>query len=449
MLRKPCKNLSDGHCKFGARYRFSHDPTTPCYHFLTRDGCRNGEDCFFSHEQTSSRTKFALASSADSDYETRFRQWTYLIPKDHRERGHRQGPDITSFFKAGWDLLVLSDAGSQQRLIKKLASEEGLYMIKSLTQAMDIHGQEDQEALLLFHKGVLPFFQLMSHREIASSLVLEHSVEQIYNFLYGNSGHRGVQVFRFSAKVISIMVTEDDNDEEHRKHGTVLRPCLAVMERLVELNQGALLHQDFIPIIETISSCTDPHKLFPESRRSLDKIRLRLGLGSLIPSAMTSKRAAAQTATFKFHHDLPGNLSSDGPRHDNDYQDINDIHILPTEEEINSSRLEYLPFNNATNSHLPGLPGLLDRHFRLLREDAIGGLRDAVRREAERLETGTFQAMPPKTAQWGTYVCPPGSKTSSLGSRQEKGSTAGGRFCPADCGVKDWRAPTQGMVGEQ
>lgn len=269
-------------------------------------------------------------------------------------------------------------------------------MIKSMTQAMDIDEQEDGEALLLFHKAVLPFFQLMSHREIASSLVLEHSVEQIYNFLYGSGGHRGVQVFRFSAKVISIMVTEDDNDEEHRKHGTVLRPCLAVMERLVELNQGALLHQDFIPIIETVSSCTDPHKLFPESRRSLDKIRLRLGLGSLIPSAMTSKQAAAQTATYKFHHDLPGNLSSDGPRHDNDHQDIKDIHILPTEEEINSSRLEYLPFNNATNSHLPGLPGLLDRHFRLLREDAIGGLRDAVRREAERLETGTFQAMSPK-----------------------------------------------------
>ena len=178
-------------------------------------------------------------------------------------------------------------------------------------------------------------------------------------------------MFRFFASALSSIVLRQDNEED-QKRGPMLRTCLAVLERLIELNQGAVIHQDFITIIQTISACTDPQQLFPESRRSLDKIRLRLGLGSLIPLATTPKQTPAQTATFKFHHDLPGSLSSDGPRHDNDHQHINDIQILPTVEEVNCSRLEYLPFNNATNNHLCGLPGLLDRQFRLLREAFIG-----------------------------------------------------------------------------
>jgi hypothetical protein len=45
-----------------------------------------------------------------------------------------------------------------------------------------------------------------------------------------------------------------------------------------------------------------------------------------------------------------------------------------------------LPLDDSTRHHLPGLAGLLDRQFRLLREDTVGQLRDAVRIELSRLE---------------------------------------------------------------
>ncbi|KAL8969939.1 MAG: hypothetical protein Q9183_001759, partial [Haloplaca sp. 2 TL-2023] len=277
-------------------------------------------------------------------------------------------------------------------------------MIKVLVESMD-DGQDDCLVLKTFHGPVISFYLTISHPEVASSLVLERSLETIYNFLYGSGGHRGVQAFRFTAKAISLALVADD-DGQAKKPDSFLTPCLAALERTLELNQGAQLQQDLLVVVKSISGSVAPIAMLPDSRRRLDKIRLRLGLASLIPVARSRKQANTPAATFKLHHDLPGELSSEGRRHDNDHQNITDIHILPTADEIQSSRLEYLPHRNSTDGHLIGLEGLLDRHFRLLREDAIGGLRDAVRREAERLENGHLGARPPQRNLERTHVHP-------------------------------------------
>ncbi|ERS95412.1 hypothetical protein HMPREF1624_08290 [Sporothrix schenckii ATCC 58251] len=67
----------------------------------------------------------------------------------------------------------------------------------------------------------------------------------------------------------------------------------------------------------------------------------------------------------ELQRDLPGHLSADGPRHDNDHADITKISILPTPDEIRSTR---------------------NREFRLLREDTVGQLRDVVRTELDNLQ---------------------------------------------------------------
>ncbi|KAF8537353.1 P-loop containing nucleoside triphosphate hydrolase protein, partial [Trichophaea hybrida] len=69
-----------------------------------------------------------------------------------------------------------------------------------------------------------------------------------------------------------------------------------------------------------------------------------------------------------------------GPRHNNDKSSIEGITILPTTSEIHANRTEYLPLMDKEFPHHEGeIHRLLDTQFRLLREDTVGQLRDAIR----------------------------------------------------------------------
>jgi hypothetical protein len=70
----------------------------------------------------------------------------------------------------------------------------------------------------------------------------------------------------------------------------------------------------------------------------------------------------------------PGGEREGGPRHDNDFTNINDIRIAPTHQELICPHPPFLPANipNAPH-HLPSesMERLLDIQFRLLREELM------------------------------------------------------------------------------
>lgn len=92
-------------------------------------------------------------------------------------------------------------------------------------------------------------------------------------------------------------------------------------------------------------------------------------------------RTFKTVATVPTDNDGPGELSRHGPRHDNDHADIKDIRLLPTWEELNSERPPYLPRVDPSTWHEKGLAGLIARSYRLLREETVGPIRNAVRKE--------------------------------------------------------------------
>ncbi|RDL33045.1 Uncharacterized protein BP5553_08484 [Venustampulla echinocandica] len=225
--------------------------------------------------------------------------------------------------------------------------------LRAKTQEHANASQRDKTTLSIFRDRTLPFYRIISHPDVLSSLILETSVDTIYTFLFGPSGRRGLRVFRSTATALSEMIFGHPSSDEDAST-IAISSSLAVLDRLVEINQSAQIIEGFTAIVETISACIPENIIIPNVQQSLTRIRRRLNIGSSLPLALTqSTPQNLLSAAFELSQDLPGNLSNNGARHDNDYA---------------------------------SLAGLLDRHFRLLREDTVGQLRDAVREDVTRLK---------------------------------------------------------------
>jgi len=96
--------------------------------------------------------------------------------------------------------------------------------------------------------------------------------------------------------------------------------------------------------------------------------------------ASTEHRLMTMFATSMHKQEGPGEYHSEGPRHSNDHANYRRISILPTPDEVLSTKLPYLPTiheiqpirgNNSIDNYL-------DAQFRLLREDMLAPFRRAV-----------------------------------------------------------------------
>ena len=339
-----------------------------------------------SKEQTPlAAPKTSPAFHGDRNPQGEFWAWIRMIPES-TSTTRPLGRKLPLFFQLAWSLVSEREVGTQQRVITKLASEGGLQRIKELTDTEFKDFSDDQRVAIL-NKSVLPFFQTIAHEDTLFSLLLENAVYTIYNFLFGPSGRRAIRLYTYIVHTLPVIYGIDGD-----YISAFVRASLVVLHKIVELNGTALILEEFHHIVEMISGYLREDNVIidvpsvQEARQILRRIQCRLNLGSMIPSVQIRLgRDAKAPESLKILQDMPGLLSAEGPRHDNDHEDITNIKIMPTTQEIQSSRLEYLPVRDPAALHLPGVKGLLDRQFRLLREDTIGQLRDAVKLEIERL----------------------------------------------------------------
>ncbi|KAK4909468.1 hypothetical protein LTR49_021747 [Elasticomyces elasticus] len=182
-----------------------------------------------------------------------------------------------------------------------------------------------------------------------------------------------------------------DVETADQSNAEAIETTLAVMDKLIEVNTTAMVHDELKAVVATIRTIFDQPLAasaafaFKPALKYPRRIEQRLGLRQTLPDAGDGTKTTGGRAFFELARERPGELSDDGPRHDNDHVDIRQISILPSLQEIQSPRIEYLPLADPLEWHIGGLRGLLDRHFRLLREDTVGQLRDAAKFELERL----------------------------------------------------------------
>ena len=91
--------------------------------------------------------------------------------------------------------------------------------------------------------------------------------------------------------------------------------------------------------------------------------------------------------SLPFEKDGPGHLSKYGPRHDNDFANIQHIKILPTTDEILCRRRPNVPTKDpSADQHVPcGQQRLLDIQFRQLRFDNVEAIIDCCYHASQQL----------------------------------------------------------------
>ncbi|KAL5405337.1 hypothetical protein PMIN04_012376 [Paraphaeosphaeria minitans] len=328
------------------------------------------------------------------------------------------GYRLSEFFQQAFEL-VDSGVETLQEVVTLLTSEGGLLRIDELLSQPFTSLSPSQLARVI-DQQLLPFLKIFTHGRVLGSILLRARVITVYNVLYtGNgTGERAISLFAVLATHLSnytIIHTsgeayEHDGDDDGKITETV-DTVLAALSMLVDVNTAAQTETGFVAIAETFATLLNglPERVayqMRNARKNLEKVQQRLCIGQNIQTSHSKRRHVGARAVLQLARDMPGELSEQGPRHDNDFVHISDISILPTLDEIQSPRSEYLPVANAREWHLGGIHGLVDRHFRLLREDTVGQVREVAKIELERLQNPKSQAnnIGPKHQSARTHV---------------------------------------------
>ena len=322
-----------------------------------------------------------------------FKNWRYNIPQEIGTPVPL-GQNLGKFFKQAAELID-SDAGRMQEVIVLLASEGGVQrIIELLEQPLDkVH---PDILARLFNSQIIHFLEVITHKNVMASAILKHRLTTIYNVVWGQDGEQAIKLFSAVAKHLQTLSLMGQGEESSTNTTAIhaIECALTALDKLIEVNTKAQVHDGLKRVAEAFAilfkePMTDEVRFAVKpSQRHLLRAEQRLGLGQAIPAQSEgTKQHIGERAFFTLERPGPGLLNIDGvPRHDNDHVDIREISILPTTLEIQFAGAEYLPLADPTQWHLGGLEGLLDRHFRLLRADTVGQLRDTAKTELARLQ---------------------------------------------------------------
>ncbi|KAK4579812.1 hypothetical protein LTR86_000013 [Recurvomyces mirabilis] len=316
-----------------------------------------------------------------------FRQWRFSSnPKDNRPLAFAKPRFAQQLFE-----LVQSEIGVMQETISLLATEGGLKRISELVSERDLHKMPDARFRMSFQNEILPLLRAISHSRVLASTMLESRLAVVHSHLFGNLGARAVVLFSDSVRYLEgrrltkeASIDAQEGDLAHY-HGA-WESCTTVFAAIVISRGQAAMSDGMQQVLARLTGAASSAAT-PLSRLAVRHLsRAKHGMTRPAFPAKKTDKDRADAPTFVLQKELPGDLSADGPRHDNDFEDITSIALMPTVAEVVATRSEYLPPPAAEEWHMSGVAGMLDRQFRLLREDTIGQLRDAAKVALDKIE---------------------------------------------------------------
>ena len=343
-----------------------------------------GHQKSYGGDRNRERGQTTLKKSTDPDDASLF-PWFRQIPKTGK------GPvlgrhKLGMFFKTAAHLVEQDNDNISQQIITKLSTAGGLLRIAELTMFSNSN-VDAVTSYTTFEELYYPFLKVVGDKRVLDSRASANELGIVYNCIYGVAGRNATTLFSYFAKAFRAKIEASNDAQDYRGLYIWAVYILRTLAKLLASCQSASLHKEFKEIVDAaeffMNIVQDDFKdslVEQEAKQDMKMICQYLDYGTdmsvMDMQATTSTRRAL---AFELEVDGPGTLSSQGPRHNNDHEDIESIKILPTMEEILSERSEYLPTKEPASWHVTGMNGLIDRQFRLLREDTVGQLRDCVR----------------------------------------------------------------------
>ncbi|KAF9358201.1 hypothetical protein BGX26_002268 [Mortierella sp. AD094] len=297
-------------------------------------------------------------------------------------------------------------------ILTDLASVQGRRRMTDILEMRMSIDAADERGVLSFQYVVLPFIGVLTRESVCQSTMTSES-GIIYSTVYMSRGlflEKGVLpcmgrlIERRSVKDISMAARRLLQQEPSICQPSSLQAALLAITRLIyqliKRTQDARI--EMVGVVQTLyehqMKCIQVSDDSAENRfinevleREVTRLRHIISdaqdtiIHPISPLTLMSETRSSRRGPNKVYinlaYDPPGELSKDGPRHDNDDPEISRIKLLPTHDEIVCHRTPFLPSNGIHDAphFLPhGWRRQLDTHFRLYREDMLDPLRKSI-----------------------------------------------------------------------
>ncbi|KAF9100396.1 hypothetical protein BGX29_006633 [Mortierella sp. GBA35] len=307
-------------------------------------------------------------------------------------------------------LLNLSDhhGVDTSGVLRDLASETGLQRLTEIMLRPMTVDAGDEPSLLSFQHVILPLIGVLTRQKVCQTTMTSES-GIIYSKVYF---HRREFLEKGVLRCMERLLDRGSLDDYHRTAHFVLQDpgvvrvsslqlafiaIVRLVYQLIKRNRDAQI--EMAELVQNLHGLvlqcttlptTSSEDAFENTNLTREMARLQQIVNDAqdtvirpvdpTPSPARSRREA-NLVHLHNSYDPPGELSAEGPRHDNDHAEISKISILPTQKEIVCRRGPFLPSNDIPDAphFLPaGWRREVDIHFRLYREDMMDSLRKGV-----------------------------------------------------------------------
>lgn len=385
-----CRMFQAGNCTYGARCKYSHGLTDE----------NEQEPSRVSRERKELSTE---EQKAKADYNA----WKRLIKSPPIRNDVLT---IERLWKGALAILNGSDRDWKQMLPRDLDDEElnGREHIQAiLSMVAQTHSFRD------FVDLSQNFLLVITHPALLDCLSVDTFVGNLYNYISGSNGSRAIPFFRRLCTNVGLAHRNSLNPITAKGLEDALTAMSTAICELLRREPRATFHDelpDLVDHLETVTktAATDIGSAAYQLviRRVADLRAMRARATGLLSEEEVLQEAGISTTVVTSTY--PRDVVVPRDRHDNDKMDITKIKILPTEDEFRSNHAEFLPSTDSAQPHFLADPAQrhLDTHFRLLRHDifgelkqALGGLMVAVQNDPNllsnpRLSLGDIRAYP-------------------------------------------------------